>query len=286
MELPKATSGRDVVMITLDTLRYDAAQAAFSADRLTTLGPRLGPKGWERRHTPATFTYAAHHAFFSGFLPTPAKPGPHPRLFAAEFAGSESSTDDTFTFPEATIPEAMSALGYRTICIGGTGFFNQQNALGSVLPDLFDEAHWDPSLGVTERESPQNQIGLAVERLNADKTPAFLFINASAIHQPNWFYGEPGMGFAGSAEETDGTEVAKEATAEVVPYEDSLVTHTAALVAFDAALPPLFDCLSERGGAFCIVCSDHGTAYGEDGYTGHRCAHPVVWDVPYAEFVV
>ena len=31
-----------------------------------------------------------------------------------------------------------------------------------------------------------------------------------------------------------------------------------------------------------VICSDHGTAYGEDGYTGHRLAHPVVWDVPYA----
>ena len=26
--------------------------------------------------------------------------------------------------------------------------------------------------------------------------------------------------------------------------------------------------------------------YGEDGYQGHRFAHPVVWEVPYAEFVL
>ena len=35
-----------------------------------------------------------------------------------------------------------------------------------------------------------------------------------------------------------------------------------------------------------VICSDHGTAYGEDGYTGHRLAHPVVWEVPYAEFIL
>jgi|GEM_PF-4288067 hypothetical protein len=29
-----------------------------------------------------------------------------------------------------------------------------------------------------------------------------------------------------------------------------------------------------------------GTAYGEDGYHGHRLAHPVVWTVPYAEVVL
>ena len=31
---------------------------------------------------------------------------------------------------------------------------------------------------------------------------------------------------------------------------------------------------------FCIITSDHGTAYGEDGWSGHRVAHPVVWTVP------
>ncbi len=29
-----------------------------------------------------------------------------------------------------------------------------------------------------------------------------------------------------------------------------------------------------------------GTAFGEDGYHGHRLAHPSVWDVPYAEFIL
>ena len=32
-----------------------------------------------------------------------------------------------------------------------------------------------------------------------------------------------------------------------------------------------------------IVCSDHGTLYGEDGFTGHRIGHPAVWTVPYAD---
>ena len=43
---------------------------------------------------------------------------------------------------------------------------------------------------------------------------------------------------------------------------------------------------SARAPVLAIVCSDHGTAYGEDGYRGHRLAHPVVWTVPYAEFVL
>ncbi len=250
----------DILLITLDTLRYDAAQQAWRDGRLRTLGPCLGPNGWERRHSPGSFTYAAHHAFFAGFLPTPASPGPHPRLFAARFAGSTTTVDDTFTFDEPTLPQALTARGYHTVCIGGTGFFNRRNELSRVLPDLFAESHWSPELGVTCPESPQNQVAQAIRFVEAaGPRRVFLFINIAAIHQPNWFYGA-----------TSGP--------------DTLATHTAALVAVDHALAPLFEFLRQRHPTFAIVCSDHGTAYGEDGFHGHRLAHEVVWDVPYAHF--
>ena len=46
----------DIVFITLDTLRYDVAQALYEAGELPVLGRFLSPGGWERRHSPATFT--------------------------------------------------------------------------------------------------------------------------------------------------------------------------------------------------------------------------------------
>src|SRR5438445_783196 len=88
----------DILFITLDTLRYDAAQQAWKEGRLPTLEPYLGSNGWEKRQTPGSFTYAAHHAFFAGFLPTPVGNRPHSRLFAARFAGSESVVETTFVF--------------------------------------------------------------------------------------------------------------------------------------------------------------------------------------------
>jgi membrane-anchored protein YejM (alkaline phosphatase superfamily) len=252
----------DVVLITLDTLRYDAAQQAWRDGRLSTLGPLLGPNGWEKRHAPGSFTYASHHAFFAGFLPTPLGRGPHPRHFAARFTGSTSTVDSTFVFDEASLPEALSARGYHTICVGGTGFFNQQNALARVLPGLFAEAHWRPNLGVACRDSERNQMDQAVQSLAAaNERRVFLFINVSAIHEPNWFYG-----------------------ADQGP--DTLATHTEALVAVDRALAMLFETLRKRGPAFVMICSDHGTAYGEDGCWGHRLGHEVVWTVPYAEFTL
>lgn len=253
----------DILLITLDTLRFDAAQAAWEADQLPNLGPHLSPRGWERRHTPASFTYAAHHAFFAGFLPTPEQPGQHSRLFASRFAGSETTTEKTFVFDQPTLPEALSALGYRTICVGGTGFFNPSSELGKVLPSLFDESHWSPQLGVADPMSEVHQVSTACERFaEYPDTPVFMFINISAIHQPNWFY------------------------ASQQERPDDLQSHTAALVAVDRALAPLFKCCRDRRDTFCVVCSDHGTAYGENGYTGHRLAHDSVWTVPYTEFML
>src|SRR5262245_41986284 len=253
----------DILLITLDTLRYDVARDLLAAGRTPNLAELLPGGRWEMRHSPGSFTYAAHQAFFAGFLPTPATPGQHPRLFAARFAGSETTTDSTFVFEAPDIVTGLAQLGYHTACIGGVGFFNMQTPLSRALPGLFAESHWEPCLGVTDPCSTEHQVRLAVSILQ--RTPPdrriFLFINVSALHQPNCCY-LPGA------------------------TQDTLASHAAALAYVDSQLPPLFDALRERGPSLAIVCSDHGTAYGEDGYTGHRLAHPVVWTVPYAEFLL
>ena len=253
----------DVLLITLDTLRYDVAESALARGLTPNLG-RLLPGGrWELRHTPATFTYAAHQAFFAGFLPTPARPGRHPRLFAARFPGSETTSPATCVFDTPDLVTGLAARGYRTVCIGGVGFFNKRSPLGSVLPSLFAESHWSEEMGVTSRHSTENQVACAVEALA--RVPrnrrVFLFLNVSALHQPNCLFADGAL-------------------------EDSPDTQAAALAYVDRHLPPLFDSLRRRAPVLCIVCSDHGTAYGEDGYYGHRVSHSVVWNVPYTEFVL
>lgn len=258
-------AGRDdLLLLTLDTLRYDVAVEEAAAGRLPNLAAVLPAGGWEERHAPGSFTYASHHAVFAGFLPTPVGPGPHPRLFAARFAGSETTAPHTFVFDEPDLPAALAARGYRTVCIGGVGFFNKQGALGSTLPGLFAESYWEPAFAVASPTSFEDQVTCA-EKVIAG-TPAhrrlFLFLNVSALHQPNWFH-LPG------------------ATAE---SGDTRATHAAALRYVDRHIPRLFDALRSRGRCFAIVCSDHGTAYGENGYTGHRLGHEVVWTVPYAHF--
>jgi len=251
----------DLLFITLDTLRYDVAQSLFERGELPVLAHHLPATGWEPRHTPGSFTYAAHHAFFAGFLPTPARPGRHPRLFATAFRGSETTTRRTAVFDEADIVAGLAARGYRTICIGGVGFFNQETALARVLPGLFEESHWNPGLGVTNRHSTQRQVDLAIDRLAATPGRVFLFVNVSAIHAPNHFF-----------------------LPDAPSDQPTLESHAAALRYVDAALAPLLAAFERRGPAFAIVCSDHGTLLGEDGFQGHRVAHETVWTVPYAHF--
>jgi len=112
-------------------------------------------------------------------------------------------------------------------------------------------------MGVTGHHSTELQFTLASKILSAlpSESRSLLYINISAIHQPNCHYLEH--------------------------QSDSLDTHAAALRYVDSCLPPLIDTLKSRG-TFIIMCSDHGTLYGESGFIGHRVGHEHVFTVPYS----
>src|SRR5258708_5539159 len=146
----------NVLLLVLDTLLYDVASAEWEAGHTPNFA-RLLPDGWEERHSPGSFTYSAHQAFFAGFLPTSADPkAAQTRLFAAQFAGSETTGPGTKVFEAADIVAGLRAEGWRTICIGGVGFFNGQTPLGRVLPGLFEEAYWETRFGVTAPDSTRH----------------------------------------------------------------------------------------------------------------------------------
>ncbi|MFH0241400.1 STM4013/SEN3800 family hydrolase [Streptomyces sp. HK10] len=262
----RIVGSHDLLLVTLDTLRHDVARDLAAEGAIPNLARHLPDGRWEERHSPGSFTYASHQAFFAGFLPTPATPGPHPRLFAARFEGSESTAGGTWVFDSPDLVTGLARAGYHTACIGGVGFFNKRGALGSVLPGLFAESHWEPEFSVASPTSFEAQVARAEEVVAA--LPAgrrlFLFVNVSALHQPNWFHLPGATAGAG----------------------DSRATHAAALRYVDRHIGRLFAAASSRRPCFTVVCSDHGTAYGEDGHTGHRIGHDVVWTVPYAHFTL
>lgn len=263
-DMNEIVGSHDLLLVTLDTLRYDVAAELAAEGRIPHLAGRMPGGAWDERHAPGSFTYASHQAMFAGFLPTPAAPGPHRRLFAARFAGSETTAEGTYVFDTPDLVSGLAAAGYHTVCVGGVGFFNKRGALGSVLPGLFQESHWEPEFGVPSPTSFEAQVACA-EKVIAGLEPdrrLFLFVNVSALHQPNWFH------LPGATREAG----------------DSRATHAAALEYVDRHIGRLFSAMSGRGPGFAIVCSDHGTAYGDDGYTGHRLGHEVVWTVPYTHF--
>ena len=253
---------RDFFLLTLDALRFDVARDSFTRGDLPNFASIL-PHGFEARHTPASFTFPAHQAFFAGFFPTPAAPGRHVRPMALRGAGSKTLGRETLLLRGPDLVTALREAGYFAICIGGTTFYNPASPLGRVLPGLFDESHWAKQMGVGSRHASRLQLGLATRRLAdiATDQRVFLFLNLAATHPPTTIF-VPGAS------------------------EESPATQAAALRDLDRHLPPLLEAMRARGGAVGIVCSDHGTCFGDDGFTGHRLAHPAVWTVPYAETII
>jgi hypothetical protein len=263
-DMNQVVGSHDLLFVTLGTLRYDVA-AELAAAGLTPNLTRAMPEGrWERRYTPASLSYAAHHAFFAGFWPVPTTSGPHSRLFAARFAGATSVSGQTWVYDGPDLICGLAKAGYHTVCVGGADVFDHRSPMGGVLSSLFDERHWDPEFGAANPDSLTAQLDrVAQVMLSASaRKPLLVFLNVSAIHAPNRYYLE------GAA-------------------EDSWSSHAAALEYVDKHMARLFELASSRGRpCFAVVCSDRGTAYGEDGALGAKVAHEVVWTVPYAEFVV
>ncbi len=114
------------------------------------------------------------------------------------------------------------------------------------------------------KDSTKNQVDFILRKIaDADQEKhIFLYLNVDAIHYPNYFYQEGASG-------------------------DSLSSHAAALRYVDQEMGRLFEgWRAQRGDAFVICCSDHGTCYGEDECQFHGINHPVVNTIPYKHFFI
>jgi hypothetical protein len=254
---------RNILFITFDSLRFDVARASLLAGMTPNLGRVLPGGRWEERRTQGSFTLPAHMAFFSGFLPVPSGPDRPMRLFACRANRGTTIGERTYVFNAPNIVNGLAGLGYRTVCIGGVGFFSGETELGRVLPALFQEAHWSPVTGTDCEDSTHHQVNIALEALRTQQgeRPMFVFVNVPATHTPHHSY------LVGAS-------------------KDSWESQCAALSYADGQLGRLFDVLPHHGPWLVLMCGDHGEAFGEDGHSGHGIAHPAVWSVPYAELLL
>ena len=262
------TGGRhhDMLLVTLDTLRYDVAAELAAAGRTPNLaaraaGRRLGAAAHARRASPTPRTTRSSPAS----CPRRPAPGPHPRLFAARFPGSETTGDGTCVFDAPDLVTGLAAAGYHTRLRRRRRLLQPAHAAGLRAAGAVRR---EPLGAGARRDRPGLVRGPARPASSGRRRTRR---RAAAVPVPQR------LGPAPAQLVLPARRRPRTAGPATRPRWSTSTGTSAALF----ALPP-----RAAGPCFAIVCSDHGTAYGEDGYTGHRVAHEVVWTVPYAEFVL
>ncbi|MET7989062.1 STM4013/SEN3800 family hydrolase [Streptomyces sp. NPDC005281] len=238
-------AGTDIFFVTLDSLRHDVAHRDLQEGRTPRLAGLLPGGQWQRQQTPGTFTLPVQWRSCPASCPNP--PGPPVGVPPTAF---KKVPPETFVFDAPNLLDGLALHGYRTVCVGGVTYFSQETPLGSVLPAMFHEAHWQPEFCSPEPDSTRHQTDQALAL--ADHYDGHI----SATHVPHGHY-------LGNS-------------------TDNGASQAAALAYTDAHLGRLLDGLSAHGQWLVIMCADHGDAYGDDGFYGRGIAHPAVWNVPFA----
>lgn len=261
INMNEIVSDHNILFLCLDTLRYDVAIKTQEEGTTPTLN-KFGD--WVECMAAGNFTYPSHHSMFIGFLPAPihAKSITDRELlfFPKNIGLGKQAPQNAFLYEGENFIQGLANIDYHTLCIGGVSFFDKRSDIGKIFPNMFIESHWQPKFGCSNKDSAKHQVDYAIKcinRIEPDKK-VFCYINFSAIHYPNFHYGD------GKA--------------------DNLDTHRLALEYVDSTLEGLFECVKNKGKTLVIVTSDHGTCYGEDGFQFHGINHPNVNTVPYKHF--
>ncbi|MGI5180170.1 sulfatase-like hydrolase/transferase [Dactylosporangium sp. CA-152071] len=283
-------TGHDVVLVTLDSCRYDTAVAAQTPnlDRLSRL---------LRAETSGTYTLPAHTAFFTGNLPRPLEGGYPlgPHTVAAiwrSMAARPTSRTVGIDFNGRTLMDHYRASGFTVIGAGGVTFFDPAEP-NNCLPGLFDQFHY---FGRTNRDAGSPAARVASRSDNLTLTHAaelgrlcrgqdrfFLFVNCPSTHIP---YTTPDNPLTPAVvpllerlyelHDSKRSDPAAFSEAEVGVL---LGLQRQALEWADRQLGSLFGSLAGRR-VLVVVCADHGDEFGEAGRYGHAHAHPTITTVP------
>jgi hypothetical protein len=261
MSLASRLDPRSVLLITLDSCRYDSFAAA-KAPQMKSVGPL------HRAMAPSNFTFGSHASIFVGFtpgVPDVATPFVNPK-FARIFkltGGGFSGHSAAFSLDGRNIIDGFRRKGFATYGSGAVGWFNPQTETGAVLTQGFDEFFFPGDLF-----SLDTQLAWAWDCLRGQVTrPIFLFLNIGETHVPYFYRGaswdpdyNPCVPFG---ENNDRAECERRQIA-CIEYIDRQLTE----------LLQLF------GEATIVICADHGDCWGEDGVWEHGVSHAKVLEVP------
>ena len=260
---PCSVSPRSVLLITLDSCRYDTFVAA-DAPNLKRVGPEI-----HRAQAPSHFTYGSHLSMFVGFTPGIAgveRAYVNPKfakIFRIHNEGRRPHGPAAFELEGRSIAQGFSHAGYRTLGSGAMAWFNPNRPHGEFLTADFEQFFYPGELWAVDRQAAWFDAQLDA----TGDTPVFAFLNVGETHAPYWHKGAPW-----SAQDNP-----CQPFQQIDRSADCAARQRACLEYVDRSLAKL---LSRFTGATIIVTADHGDCWGEDGLWEHTICHQAVLNVP------
>lgn len=272
---------RNLVIIVLDSLRYDSAAAAS----MPTLA-RLGEL--ERRWSYATWTAPSHYNLLMGLLPHTSPPN----VYASEYYKRDFARyaerlgvpgmEFRNLLPSLYLPTYLrQVLGYTTHAYVSLPVLNG----ATVLNRDFDSYELMPT---------HNDMAAMLDRMRFGERPSFHLLNVGETHYPYALPDEDPSewprisGVHGVFKHLDELIVGGQLPelAEGIFDDERLALlrsrQVRAAAYCDTVLVRLFDLLPAN--TWVVVTADHGELFGEGGYFGHGpIQHEKVHEVPFVE---
>ena len=279
--LPQAPTGaRNLVVVILDSLRWDSWEASPPGSVTAALGEA------ERRWSYATWTAPSHLNLLMGLLPHTSPS----HVYASEYYKRDflryserlGVADIEFKrlLPSIFLPTYLRhALGYRTHARVSMPVLNKF----TVINRDFDSYELMPT---------HNDMAAMVEEVHFDEgRPSFWLLNVGETHYP---YARPGedtshlphiSGVHGVFKKLDRISAEPGEFFDEARLRQLHERQIAVLEYLDGVLERLLSKLPAN--TWLVVTSDHGELFGEEGYFGHGpIAHDKVLEVPFVEGLV
>lgn len=253
----------NIAVITVDSLRWDVSQMA-SAPNFDAVFKEFKAHGggWRKVGAHGTYTLPSHIALFkNGCLPNNNRQGvPAPynveeqKVFRLDL-GFRTKETLYMTPPAPNIIKGFEKMGYRTIGIGGVGWFNTNFVTSSFWEgEYFSEFYFNGDFRETCESAFENQINFTNGIMKQNTSKLFYFLNIASTHYP---YMNKGRTLEGQKQSFE--------------YVDSHIRS-------------LLDLMPRP--CHVLILSDHGDCFGEDGLWSHAIYHPKVMEVPMVSFIM
>jgi choline-sulfatase len=232
---PKPTA-RNLVLITIDTLRAD----------------RVGVYGWTRARTPVLDALAREGAVFErAYAAAPITLPSHATILTGRYPPGHGARDNGLRVSESapTLATQLRASGFKTAAFVAAFPLDHQFGLARGF-DVYGDRMPRGSDGRLANERPASQVvDEAIGWLStlnvtpSTQHPFFLWVHLFEPHAP---YGDPGSGRSTSDR-----------------YDDEIATADREIGRLLAALAPV------RSQTLVVAAGDHGEAFGEHGEFAH-----------------